>query len=312
MKKTYKVTSKNSIFKNLVATLRAGSSFKVPNTSSIRHFSFLPSLGLTQIFFTKAIFRGSHKTFTWFGMAEARRVSAFPLFLFLSLLLLASCSRNGNGPSEEVPAPEYGTVTDARDGREYRTVKIGEQWWMAENLDYAVDSSWCLNDDADFCLVYGRLYQWTAAMNLDTVYLTRNAKPDGLVKTPHQGICPDGWHVPSNREFVKLYRYAEDFYGSEGVGSSLKSESGWASGYGENPGTDKFGFNFKPGGMRIDDGTYWFDGQEDGVMMTSTEVGEKDHADIAYLWMFFYNGGVSSIDGSYTKRYATSLRCIKD
>ena len=58
MKKTYKVTSKNSIFKNLVATLRAGSSFKVANTGSIRHFSFLPSLGLTQIFFTKAIFRG--------------------------------------------------------------------------------------------------------------------------------------------------------------------------------------------------------------------------------------------------------------
>ena len=54
-----KVTSKNSIFKNLVVTLRAGSSFKVANTSSIRHFSFLPSLGLTQIFLTKAIFRGS-------------------------------------------------------------------------------------------------------------------------------------------------------------------------------------------------------------------------------------------------------------
>ncbi len=52
------VTSKNSIFKNLVATLRAGSSFKVANTSSIRHFSFLPSLGLIQIFLTKAIFRG--------------------------------------------------------------------------------------------------------------------------------------------------------------------------------------------------------------------------------------------------------------
>ncbi len=52
------VTSKNSIFKNLIATLRAGSSFKVANTSSIRHFSFLPSLGLIQIFLTKAIFRG--------------------------------------------------------------------------------------------------------------------------------------------------------------------------------------------------------------------------------------------------------------
>ncbi len=57
----FKVTSKNSIFKNLVATLRAGSSFKVANTESIRHFSFLPSLGLTQIFLTKAIFRGDLK-----------------------------------------------------------------------------------------------------------------------------------------------------------------------------------------------------------------------------------------------------------
>ena len=60
-RKEIKVTSKNSIFKNLVATLRAGSSFKEANTSSIRLFSFLPSLGLTQIFLTKAIFRGSLK-----------------------------------------------------------------------------------------------------------------------------------------------------------------------------------------------------------------------------------------------------------
>ncbi len=58
LQKEFTVTSKNSIFKNLVATLRAGSSFKVANTESIRHFSFLPSLGLTQIFLTKAIFRG--------------------------------------------------------------------------------------------------------------------------------------------------------------------------------------------------------------------------------------------------------------
>ncbi len=64
------VTSKNSIFKNLVATLRAGSSFKMANTGSIRHFSFLPSLGLTQIFFTKAIFRGDLSSHAGIGLVN--------------------------------------------------------------------------------------------------------------------------------------------------------------------------------------------------------------------------------------------------
>ncbi len=90
------VTSKNSIFKNLVATLRAGSSFKVANTESIRHFSFLPSLGLTQIFLTKAIFRGDLMMLRWIS-----------LLCLLSLLL--AC-----GADDSFETCEKGSVANLR------------------------------------------------------------------------------------------------------------------------------------------------------------------------------------------------------
>ena len=109
---------------------------------------------------------------------------------------------------------EYGTLEDHRDGRVYRTIKIGNQVWMAENLAYA-DSiknpylkgqSWCYNDDSLNCLKGGRYYNWTAAMNIHYKWL--DASPyevEGLIGSPHQGICPDGWHLPTGDEWYELY-----------------------------------------------------------------------------------------------------------
>ena len=94
--------------------------------------------------------------------------------------------------------PQTGTVKDI-DGNIYKTIKIGDQWWMAENLRIAHDpegnpiiSHFYKNDSQQFGK-YGRLYTWQTAMN-------------GSEKENAQGIAPDGWHIPSIADWEELVR----------------------------------------------------------------------------------------------------------
>jgi len=80
---------------------------------------------------------------------------------------------------------ETGTFTDTRDGRTYKTVKIGTQTWMAENLNYETENSCCFNFNSDFCVKYGRLYTFEDAKK----------------------ACPAGWHIPSESEWITLRNY---------------------------------------------------------------------------------------------------------
>ena len=75
---------------------------------------------------------------------------------------------------------------------------------MAQNLNYAADSTYCYDDEPDSCTVYGRLYPWTVAMNLDLAYNKLNATYDDKIKGTHQGICPEGWHLPSEKEWKEM------------------------------------------------------------------------------------------------------------
>ena len=111
------------------------------------------------------------------------------------------------------PDLEYGTLTDACDGRTYKTIQIGNQVWMAENLNYADSSvngcyylrgnNRCYNNDSTNCLKAGRFYTWTAAMNIDAKW--KSAKtPEGLIQPIHQGICPESWHVPNTEDWQEL------------------------------------------------------------------------------------------------------------
>ncbi len=128
-------------------------------------------------------------------------------------------------------------ITDTRDGKKYKTVCIGDQQWMAENLNYVSPDSKCWEDSAEICDVFGRLYTHAEAMAGAT---TTNDNPSGV-----KGICPDGWHLPSLSEWEEL---ADNLGGIEAAGGELKAMSElWKS---PNVGaTNSTGFSALPGGL---------------------------------------------------------------
>lgn len=119
------------------------------------------------------------------------------------------------------PEIEYDSIVDERDGQIYKTVKIGEQTWMAENLNFnpgqggsgenKYNWSWCYNNEEKNCDVAGRFYTWAAA--IDSVKLANdvdNPQDCGYHKTcalpvKVQGICPTGWHLPDTTEWKNLF-----------------------------------------------------------------------------------------------------------
>ncbi|MDR2728373.1 MAG: hypothetical protein LBB56_04515, partial [Chitinispirillales bacterium] len=113
------------------------------------------------------------------------------------------------------------SFTDTRNSQTYKTVKIGNQTWMAENLNYAGsggNTGVCYNSSSDNCSKYGRLYTWAEVMNGASSSLLN---PSGV-----QGVCPVGWHVPSDAEWTIL----TDFVGGDlTAGTKLKSKTGWGS-----------------------------------------------------------------------------------
>ena len=119
------------------------------------------------------------------------------------------------------PDKTYGTLVDKRDGRVYKTIEINGLTVMAQNLNYGDervnpylrDNNWCYNNDSMNCLKAGRYYSWTAAMNVDPKWNEGYAHDvKNLIGNPHQGICPDGWHIPTKVEWEKMisgYGYKE-------------------------------------------------------------------------------------------------------
>jgi len=210
---------------------------------------------------------------------------------------------------------EYGSLTDERDGKTYKTVKIYKKWWMAENLDYA-DSvktpslkgkSWCYANDLENCAKYGRLYTWAAA--IDSVKFATDAENpqdcgDGkscknILPDVVQGICPDGWHLPDYDEVSKLL---PDVGGYNIAGTVLKSQSGWNE---NGNGKDVYGFNVLPAGIRLDDGS--FDGVGEGTDFWSATEQDPETAHTLYFYYEYEYAGV----GFYEKGDAFSVRCVK-
>ena len=96
---------------------------------------------------------------------------------------------------------EQGTFVDERDGQEYKYVTIGNQTWMAENLNYKIEpGSWCVEEGEKGCKKFGRAYTWAAV--LDTA--NSGCNPNKQCEYPFQGACPKGWHVPILDEWDTL------------------------------------------------------------------------------------------------------------
>ena len=180
------------------------------------------------------------------------------------------------------------SMKDPRDGKTYKTVKIGKQVWMAENLNYDIKHSYCYDDDPENCEKYGRLYTWVAA----------------------NYVCPEGWHLPTKEEFEILM---SNVGGIETAGKMLKSKQGWDSyehefehALQDGNGIDKYGFNVLPAGDRYYDYDFYRAGKN-AYFWCATESGENH----AYLLDLYYASEHAFLDDGL-KDFAASVRCLRD
>ena len=166
-----------------------------------------------------------------------------------------------------------GTFSDSRDGQTYKTVTIGSQTWMGENLNFEMENSYCHENKTDHCDLYGRYYTWDAAMN----------------------ACPAGWHLPTWDEFDILISAVG---GVEIAGKKLKSASGW---FNDGNGTDAYGFSILPAGEKSGgvsrQAHFW----------TATEF-SSTYASYVYLSSDNNNVAVYNND----KEVVKYVRCVKD
>jgi len=235
-----------------------------------------------------------------------------------SAAVMSGCRKE----KEKEEAIEHGTVKDV-DGNVYQTVKIGNQWWMAEDLRVTkyrdssfislvagppADTTWkhlthgayCNNVDVGAHLI-GRFYNYYA------------------VSDP-RGIAPAGWHIPTDAEWKQLEQHlgmsaaSADGTGWRGTHEAEKLKvvrgtvNGWAD-YGTVWPTNESGFSALAGGCRMFDGSWANPGQSStGFWWTLTEAQNSDMA--WYRYLDYKNANVFRYYG--LKTYGFSIRCVKD
>lgn len=205
-----------------------------------------------------------------------------------------------------------GSMTDSRDGQTYKTVTIGTQTWMAENLNFAYNeptedldsSSFCYEGDTENKSKYGRYYIWSAAMDSAGVF-SSDGKGCGYGKTCNssgtvRGVCPSGWHLPSTDEWDELVFTAG---GELMVGDVLKSKSGW---YRDGNGIDLYGYSILPAG-------YTFDGSENFTEAFYASFWTRNDNDDEKSVVIYFEYDSDSVDVEVSdKDVAYSVRCLKD
>lgn len=232
------------------------------------------------------------------------KTQIYLLFIpFVLVFTFISCDKEEN--QEEPSDPNAGILQDV-DGNTYKSIKIGDQWWMAENLnttkfrngenipnvtgtnEWAIDmnAAYCnSNNNPEIASVYGRLYNWHAAA-------------DG------RKICPDGWHIPNNNNWAELVEFLG---GNEIAGGKLKQTGTelWNSPNADASNTS--GFTALPGGVRnANTGFFAGTGSTGSWWSNSEQNSEK-----AGVWgLTSVNGAIA--DYSLDKNTGLSVRCVKD
>jgi uncharacterized protein (TIGR02145 family) len=217
-----------------------------------------------------------------------------------SSYVLSSSAKSSSSSVSGGYIGSYGSVSHG--GKSYKTVVIGTQTWMAENLNVMHNSgngeSWCYGGQESNCNTYGRLYNWAAAMNLTSS--CNSSSCASQVESKHQGLCPSGWHIPTDGEWSTL---ENNVGGSDTAGKYLKSTSGWNS---DGNGLDTYGFSALPGGFRITGGSF-FSAGDNGSWWSSSEYTALG----AYYRSMVYNDG-NAYWGHYGKANGFSVRCVQD
>ena len=231
-------------------------------------------------------------------------------FIAIGLLTLVGCDKDYDTDTETTSTSssiEYGEGATDIDGNTYKSVIIGEQEWMAENLraskysdgasipnvtndtvwTFDTTGAWCIYDnDSQYDSIHGKLYNW---------YAVETGK-----------LCPTGWHVPTDSEWAELTDYLTNNGHGGAVGTALKSTSGWNNG---GNGTDDYGWNGLPGGFRLPEvfegGLYNIG--DYGYWWSSSEY----ESGTAWDRIFYSTNGIVS-RGHINKKYGFSVRCIRD
>jgi uncharacterized protein (TIGR02145 family) len=236
------------------------------------------------------------------------------LLLLIPLLFLFGCKAEEEIANDnDYVCP--GTPVVNYEGKVYNTVQIGKQCWLNENLNIgtringsqeqsnnSIIEKYCYDDDVMNCIVYGGLYQWDEMMN----YINTEGA---------QGICPNGWHIPTDDEYKTLEGAVDSQYGigdqiwnqstfrGFDSGKNLKSSYGWMD---NGNGINEYGFTALPGGYLLPEKSFIYL-TERAIFWTSTEGDALN----SLIRQFRYSEDNS---GRYTpdKRHGFAIRCLMD
>lgn len=208
----------------------------------------------------------------------------------------------------------YGAMTD-QDGNRYKTIRIGAQEWMAENLkvrhyrngdsisvvgsDAAWTGSgtgatcWYNNDSTGYDCPYGKLYNWYAVADV-------------------RNLCPVGWHVPTDAEWNTLIGYLDPSYypgvsGTQSTTAGRKTKSTgtqyWTP---TNVADNSSGFSALPGGFRYGNGSF-------SLLGANSSWWSATPASTYISWFRYqYGGDANIVRGSNSKAYGYAVRCVRD
>ena len=209
------------------------------------------------------------------------------------------------------PKITYGEYTDQRDGQIYKTVKINNQTWMAQNLNVGkwilstknqtnngTIEKYCYDNYNLYCERYGGLYQWTEAMMLPDDCLESDCQES--IQEKHKGICPDGWHLPSYADFQSLVNFAGGDEGTTEAGKVLKALGNWKSA------TDDYGFS-AIGAGKISQGEFDYISNM-AVFWTATNASASNTSQSFVVTNYDDRAISSGLD----KSNGYSVRCIMD